>query len=52
MDAATLTTVEGALGLANVRVENNTFVGLGRSDAEVIAVHDATNVSVKGNVYE
>lgn len=44
--------MEGALGLANVRVENNTFVGLGRSDAEVIAVHDATNVSVKGNVYE
>ena len=44
--------MEGALGLANVRVENNTFVGLGRSDAEVVAVHDATNVSVKGNVYE
>jgi hypothetical protein len=43
--------LEGALGLAGVRVESNTFVGLGRDAAEVIYVHDATNVSVKGNVY-
>jgi hypothetical protein len=44
--------LEGALGLAGVRVEDNTFVGLGRDAAEVIFVHDAANVSVKGNVYE
>jgi hypothetical protein len=44
--------MEGALGLANVRVENNTFVGLGRSDADVITIHDAVNVTVQGNVYE
>ncbi len=43
--------MEGALGLANVRIENNTFVGLGRSAEEVIYVHDATNVSVTGNAF-
>ena len=44
--------MEGALGLAGVRIENNTFVGLGASAAEVIAVHDAANVSVAGNVFD
>jgi hypothetical protein len=44
--------MEGALGLTGVRVENNTFVGQGASAAEVIAVHDAENVSVAGNVFE
>jgi hypothetical protein len=44
--------LEGALGLANVSVVNNTFVGLGESAAEVVAVHDAANVTVSGNVFE
>ena len=44
--------MEGALGLADVRVENNTFVGLGATAADVIFVHDAANVSVEGNVFE
>ena len=44
--------MEGALGLSSVQVENNTFVGLGRSEAEVFSIHDASNVSVAGNVFE
>jgi hypothetical protein len=44
--------MEGALGLADVRIENNTFVGLGGSVADVITVHDAVNVSVSGNSFE
>jgi hypothetical protein len=44
--------MEGALGLADVRIENNTFVGLGAGAADVITVHDAVNVSVSGNLFE
>jgi hypothetical protein len=44
--------MEGALGLDGVRIENNTFIGLGASDQEVISVHDAANVTILGNVYE
>ena len=43
--------LEGALGLRDVVIANNTFVGAGLDVARSIYVHDAENVTIEGNTF-
>jgi len=43
--------MEGALGLKNVYIANNSFEGTGKNALQAISVHDAVNVTIIGNTF-